>query len=97
MPLYDFRCETCGTGVTLRLRASERLNALKHEEHDTNSQCPGYLARVFSAPHVAMVPGTYTRYQDELDRKAVQRAKRRDKEIRRAKEREAKADTLRST
>lgn len=92
MPRYEFECKTCGTPYTLTLRVEDRYAKLRC----TFGDCPGHLRRLYSAPHVAMVPGTYTRYQSELDAKALERAKRRDKAIKETREREAKADTLRS-
>ena len=90
MPRYGFRCDACGKDYTLTLTVKERLDRHKCE-------CSGTLKKTFSPPHVAMVPGTYTRYQAELDKKEIARNKRREKAIRRTKKREAEADSLRST
>lgn len=87
MPFYTFRCGSCGEAYDKLLPVRKMYKGLRTDCPDT--ACGGYGRRVYSAPYVAMVPGTYTRYQAELDRKAQARAKRKEKAIREAKRRGA--------
>lgn len=58
MPLYEFRCDTCGEFDVWRPMAEATTPMLCPDCHTT-------AKRVFSAPHVSLSTGSLSRYSHE--------------------------------